>query len=79
MENDVNNGKVIDNEVGNEARYDDEVETKDGLGKKIIKIGLKVLVCLATGVAGFFIGRATNGDDDDDNTESNDAETDTVE
>lgn len=47
-----------------------------GLGKKILKWGLKALAVVAAAATGFFLGRATgNHDDDSSDEEANDEET----
>ena len=55
----------------------EEVVVKEGIGKKVLKITLKVLAGAAAIVAGVFIGRATKGrdsdsSDDDSSQESSD-------
>lgn len=72
--------KVVKTEVNEaeaveEAVNEEVVINEEGLGKKILKWGLRGLALVATGVAGFLLGRATGNDDDngnEDNSESND-------
>lgn len=84
MENEIENKEV--NGVNTDAQTTESpvnaemVVESDGTVKKIIKKTLKVLAFVATGIAGFVLGRATSGgDSDDDNNESGSEEETTTE
>ena len=70
---DVENANANDGKVG---MNDIIVETEDSLPKKILKWALGGLACAATGVVGFFLGRASvkdnDNDEEPDNVESDD-------
>lgn len=67
----VNETKVEDlkeetTTAATEPATTETIVEEDSKLKKVIKWTLKGLALVATGVAGFFIGRATRGDNDDD-------------
>ena len=53
-----------------EAGQQEIVIQDESLGKKILKGVVKGLVIVATGVAGFFLGRASKGSNDSDDSAS---------
>lgn len=66
-----NNVETVETVDNNKVKMSDIiVEQEDSMPKKIIKWVLGGLACVATGVAGFFIGRASKGDDDNDSDNS---------
>lgn len=69
--NNVETVETVDNKV---KMSDIIVEQEDSMPKKIIKWVLGGLACVATGVAGFFIGRASKGDDDNDDSDNSSVE-----
>lgn len=85
MENEIENKEV--NGVNTDAQMTESpvnaemVVGSEGIVKKIVKKGLKVLAFVATGVAGFVLGRVTSGgdSDDDDNESGSEEETTTEE
>lgn len=63
------NENVVNEETQENVKTEESKEIvieEDSLGKKILKGVGKVLVLVATGVTGFFLGRASKGSDDDD-------------
>ena len=67
------NENVVNEETQENVKAEESKELvieEDSLGKKILKGVVKGLALVATGVAGFFLGRASKGSDND----SDDAE-----
>lgn len=57
-----------------EVKHTDMVVAEDGKGKKALKWVFRGLAVVASGLVGFFIGRATNSSDDEESEDSNEAE-----
>ena len=68
--NTENNSENVENNDGKVGMSDIIVEQEDSTFKKVLKWTLGALACVATGVAGFFLGRATSKDDDDESGKS---------
>lgn len=69
-----NNNDVATNEK--EDQPTEIIVADESWAHKALKWGLRGLACIATGVAGFFIGRATAGKDDDDDDSDKSEDTD---